>query len=67
VKLQGYLAWDDAIEELRPGVVVVHEWSELNDYAKQRAEMLAELGYVALAVDMYGKGKVTEDPQVTGR
>ncbi len=60
VVLQGYFAWDDAIEGRRPGVVVAHEWWGLNDYARTRAEMLAKLGYVALAIDMYGKGKVTE-------
>lgn len=58
--LQGYLVWDDAIEGKRPGVIVVHEWWGLNDYARKRAEMLARLGYVAFAVDMYGKDKVTE-------
>ena len=58
--LQGYLVWDDAIQGKRPGVIVVHEWWGLNDYARKRAEMLAKLGYVAFAVDMYGKDKVTE-------
>ncbi len=60
VELRGHLAWDDAINGKRPGVIVVHEWWGLNDYAKRRAEMLARLGYVAFAVDMYGKDKVTE-------
>jgi dienelactone hydrolase len=58
--LKGYLVYDDALEGKRPGVILVHEWWGLNDYAKQRAEMLAELGYVAFAVDMYGDEKVTE-------
>jgi dienelactone hydrolase len=58
--LKGYLAYDDSITEKRPGVLVVHEWWGLNDYAKQRAEMIAELGYVAFAPDMYGDDKVTE-------
>jgi dienelactone hydrolase len=53
---EGYLAYDDAIKERRPGVLVVHEWTGLNDYAKSRANQLAEMGYVAFAVDMYGKG-----------
>ena len=39
--LKGYLAYDDAVEGKRPGVIVVHEWWGLNDYAKRRAEMLA--------------------------
>jgi dienelactone hydrolase len=66
VELQGLLAWDDTISGKRPGVMVVHEWWGLNDYAKHRAEMLAKLGYVAFAVDMYGKGKVTNHPKQAG-
>jgi len=58
--LTGYLTYDDGIGGKRPGVIVVHEWWGLNDYARKRAEMLAGLGYVALAIDMYGDGKVTE-------
>jgi dienelactone hydrolase len=58
--LTGYLSYDDAIEGKRPGVLVIHEWWGLNDYAKRRAEMLAELGYVAFAADMYGDDKVTD-------
>jgi dienelactone hydrolase len=57
--LKGHLFYDDSLEGKRPGVIVVHEWWGLNDYAKKRAEMLAELGYVAFAVDMYGDDKVT--------
>ncbi|MCU0835209.1 MAG: dienelactone hydrolase family protein [Chromatiaceae bacterium] len=59
-RLTGYLTYDDSVSEKRPGVIVVHEWWGLNDYARKRAEMLAELGYVAFAVDMYGDNKVTE-------
>ncbi|WP_066424869.1 dienelactone hydrolase family protein [Anabaena sp. 4-3] len=54
--LEGYLAYDDAIKGKRPGVLVVHEWNGLQSYAKQRAEQLAKLGYVAFAADIYGKG-----------
>lgn len=59
--LKGFLAYDDSIKEKRPGVLVVHEWWGLNDYAKKRAEQLAKLGYVAFAVDMYGGGAVATD------
>jgi dienelactone hydrolase len=59
--LKGYLAYDDAIGGQRPGVLVVHEWWGLNDYVKKRAEQLAGLGYIAFAVDMYGKGVSTGD------
>lgn len=58
----GFLAWDDAIEGPRPGVLVVHEWWGLDAYAKRRAEMLATLGYVAFAADMYGEGKTASHP-----
>src|SRR3989338_8894261 len=54
--LEGYLACDDALKGRRPGILVVHEWMGLGPYAKKRAEQLAELGFVAFAVDMYGKG-----------
>ena len=59
VKMTGFLYWDDAVQGKRPGVLVIHEWWGLNDYAKKRARMLAELGYVAFAADMYGDNKVT--------
>jgi dienelactone hydrolase len=55
--LEGYLAYDDAVKGKRPGVLVVHEWWGLNPYIKGRAEELARLGYIAFAVDMYGKGR----------
>src|SRR6516164_2292405 len=63
---EGFLAWDDAIQGQRPGVLVVHEWWGLNDYARQRAEQLAKLGYVAFAADMYGGGKATTHPNEAG-
>jgi len=66
VTLKGYLAWDDAASGKRPGVLVVHEWWGLNDYARKRAEQLAGLGYVAFACDMYGDGKTTEHPKEAG-
>lgn len=62
-QLIGYHAWDDAIAGQRPGVIVVHEWWGLNDYAKRRARDLAALGYSALAIDMYGGGKNTRHPE----
>ena len=62
-ELIGYHAYDDTIDGPRPAIIVVHEWWGLNDYAKRRARELAALGYSALAVDMYGGGKVAEHPQ----
>jgi dienelactone hydrolase len=64
--LEGYLAWDDAIKGKRPGVLVVHEWTGLGSYAKMRAEKLAGLGYVAFAIDIYGKGIRPKTPQEAG-
>lgn len=62
VQLKGYLAYDASQQGPRPGVLVVHEWWGHNDYVRRRAKMLAELGYTALAVDMYGGGKLAEHP-----
>lgn len=62
-ELHGFIIYDDASQAVRPGILVVHEWWGLNQYAKKRAEMLAGKGYVAFAVDMYGEGKTTEHPQ----
>ena len=54
--LEGFVAYDDAIKGPRPGILVVHQWMGLTDYEKHRAEMLAQLGYVAFCADIYGKG-----------
>jgi dienelactone hydrolase len=54
--LEGYLAYDDALKGKQPGVLVVHEWTGHNLYVRKRAQQLAKLGYVAFALDMYGKG-----------
>lgn len=61
--LKGYLAFDGSSDAKRPGVLVVHEWWGHNDYARDRARMLAEMGYLALAVDMYGDGKTADHPK----
>ncbi len=67
VVMKGYLVYDDKIEGKRPGILVVHEWWGHNEYARKRARMLAELGYTALAVDMYGGGKVADHPDTAGQ
>jgi dienelactone hydrolase len=61
--LEGFLAYDDSKKEPRPGVLVIHDWTGLQDYAKERTTMLAELGYVAFAADVYGKGVRPTDPK----
>jgi dienelactone hydrolase len=65
--LKGYIAYDDAVKGKRPGILVVHEWWGHNEYARKRAHMLAEQGYTALAVDMYGDGKQAHHPDDAGK
>jgi dienelactone hydrolase len=60
---KGYVTYDSAKKDERPGVLVVHEWWGLTDYPRSRAKQLAELGYIAMAVDMYGDGKIADDPK----
>jgi dienelactone hydrolase len=67
ITLKGYLVYNDAAKEKRPGILVVHEWWGHNAYARKRAHMLAELGYTALAVDMYGEGKQAAHPEDAGK
>jgi dienelactone hydrolase len=66
-ELKGYLTYDDAVQGKRPGILVVHEWWGHNPYARKRARMLAERGYTALAVDMYGDGKTADHPDDAGK
>jgi dienelactone hydrolase len=65
--LKGFLAYDDSVSNKRPGILVVHEWWGHNEYARNRARMLARLGYTALAVDMYGDGKRADHPDDAGK
>lgn len=60
--MKGYLAYDADKTGKRPGILVVHEWWGATEYVRERAEMLAKLGYTALAVDMYGEGKIADHP-----
>jgi dienelactone hydrolase len=64
--LEGVLVYDDAVKTKRPGVLVVHQWLGLTDYEKHRAEMLAQLGYVAFCADIYGKGIHPKDTTEAG-
>lgn len=58
----GFIAYDRNLEGPRPGVLIVHEWWGHTEYVRERARMLAELGYTAFAIDMYGDDKVAEHP-----
>ena len=58
--LEGYIAYDDKIKDPQPGVILIHEWWGLTDHMKNMTRQVAEMGYVAFAADMYGKGVVTD-------
>jgi dienelactone hydrolase len=62
VLMNGFVAYDCINSEKRPGVIVIPEWWGLNDYAKNRARQLAALGYVAMAIDLYGNGRIADNP-----
>ncbi|HEV2295398.1 MAG TPA: dienelactone hydrolase family protein [Tepidisphaeraceae bacterium] len=64
--LKGFLAYDDALADKRPAVIIVHEWWGLTDYTRRRAHDVASLGYVAFVADMFGEGKTTNDPKEAG-
>ena len=65
-ELKGYLAYDDNNQGPRPGLMVIHEWWGLDDYIRTRTDKLAELGYTALAIDMYGNGATADSPDEAG-
>jgi dienelactone hydrolase len=67
VVMDGYIVYDESVSGKRPAVLVVHEWWGLNDYPKMRAQELAKLGYIAMAVDIYGQGKRAENPGDAGK
>lgn len=66
VNMNGFVVYDESKEGTRPAVLVVPEWWGLNDYAMMRARELAKLGYIAMAVDMYGNGKTADNPDSAG-
>lgn len=66
LNMNSYIVYDENKKGTRPAVLVIHEWWGLNDYAKMRARKLAELGYIAMAVDMYGNGRMGNDPDAAG-
>src|ERR1700742_4502865 len=65
--LEGYLAGRGALKGTRRGAVVVHAWRGLDENARKRADMLAGLGYVAFAADIYGKGIRPKDQAEAGK
>lgn len=67
VTMNGFVVYDENQEGTRPAVLVVHEWWGLNEYVRMRARELAKLGYIAMAVDMYGNGKQADNPDEAGK
>lgn len=67
LNMKSFVVYDENIEGKRPAVLVVHEWWGLNDYIMRRAKMLAEMGYIAMAVDMYGNDRKGNNPEEAGR
>jgi dienelactone hydrolase len=63
VELKGFVVYDESNSGKRPAILVIHEWWGLNEYARHRARQLAKLGYIAMAVDMYGGGNTASNPQ----
>lgn len=61
--LRGFVAWDDAKTEPRPGVLIAHSWRGRSEFDDQKARQLAALGYVGFALDMYGAGKLGTSPE----
>jgi len=56
--LHGFLTYDDSLNTMRPAVIVVHDWSGRNEFACQKAKMLANMGYVGFALDLYGQAQL---------
>ena len=66
--LEGFVAWDsESAGKAKPGVLVVHQWMGLTEYEQSRCKQLAELGYVAFALDIYGKGVRPSNQQDAGK
>jgi dienelactone hydrolase len=66
-EFHSFIAYDQNLEGKRPIVLVIPEWWGLNDYIRSRAKQLAELGYIAMAVDMYGDNKQGNNPDEAGK
>jgi dienelactone hydrolase len=65
--MEGYLVFEGTGKGKRPGAIVVHAWTGLDAYTKRRTEQLAKLGYIAFAIDMYGKGVKAKDAEEAAR
>lgn len=66
ITMNGFVAYDTSIDTKRPAILIIPEWWGLNDYPKMRARELAKLGYIAMAMDMYGNGLIADSPSTAG-
>ena len=66
VTMKGFVVYDKSGAAKKPVVLIVPEWWGLNNYSKSRAKQLADLGYLAMAVDMYGNGETADNPTRAG-
>lgn len=66
ITMNGFVVYDENMQGTRPAILIVPEWWGLNDYAMMRARELAKLGYIAMAMDMYGNGKIADNPDSAG-
>src|SRR5688572_25571528 len=67
ITMNGFVAYDTSIDTKRPAILIIPEWWGLNEYPKMRARELAKLGYIAMAMDMYGNGLTTDSPSTAGK
>jgi len=67
LNMVGYISYDSASEDKRPVVLVVHEWWGISEYTRSRARQLADMGYLAMAVDMYGNATTADNPELAGK
>jgi len=64
--LEAYVTWDDSFHDPRPVVMIAHDWTGRRDFATEKAEVIAKMGYVGFALDMYGKGVFGADDDPAG-
>lgn len=67
IQMNGFIAFDSGSTAKRPVVLIIHEWWGQNDYVRNRANQLASLGYIAMAVDLYGNGMIADNPEKAGQ
>jgi dienelactone hydrolase len=64
--MKGFVVYDDAVQDKRPGVIMVHEWWGITKHIHNEAQKFAQQGYVAFIADMYGDAKTADNPKDAG-